>query len=115
VDHLPVEAALLAQTATVVAVRSGTVVGVAQGASPVGASLVAIRLEVSLVGIPLEVSPVGAVASMVAAAAIDNRWVGMGHLGNECNSTKKGIICGPLFFMFGRYEIQTRGIMYQNL
>ena len=66
------------------AVHSGTVVGVAQGASPVEASLVVIRLEVSLVGIPLEVSPVEAEAFMVAVAAIDNDWVSIRHSENEC-------------------------------
>lgn len=124
VDHLLVEAALLAQTAMGAAVHSGTVVGVAQRASPVEASLVAIRLEVSLggipsevspVGIPLEVSPLEAEAFMVAVAAIDNYWASIGHSENECNLMKKGISFDPLFFIFGRYEIQTRGIMYQNL
>ena len=66
------------------AVHSGTVVGLAQGASPVEASLVAIRLEVSLVGIPSEVSPVEAEAFMVAVAAIDNDWASIGHSENEC-------------------------------
>jgi hypothetical protein len=73
VDHLPAVAALLAQTAMGAAVHSGTVVGLAQGASPVEASPAAIRLEVSLVGIPLEVSPV------VAVAVVDNHWAGIVH------------------------------------
>ena len=69
-DHLPGEAALLAQTAMGAAVHSGTVVGVAQGASPG---------EASLVGIPLEVSLLEAEAFMVAVAAIDNDWASIGH------------------------------------
>ena len=93
VDHLLGEAASLAQTAMGAAVHSGTVVGVAQGASPVEASLVAIRLEVSLVGIPSEVSPVEAEAFMVAVAVIDNDWASIGHQENEWNlMTAKQIV-----------------------
>ena len=66
VDHLPAVAALLAQTAMGAAVHSGTVVGLAQGASPVEASPAAIRLAVSLVGAFME-----AEASTVVVAAID--------------------------------------------
>ena len=57
VDHLPTVAALLAQTAMGAAVHSSTVVGLAQGASPV---------EASPAAIPLEASPV------VAVAVVDN-------------------------------------------
>lgn len=65
VDHLPGVAAFPAQTVMAEAVHSGTVaVEVGREASPVVASLVAIRLEASLV-------------DMVAVAAVDNYWAGM--------------------------------------
>ncbi len=66
VDHLPGVAAFLAQTVMEEAVHSGTVVGVARGASPVAVSRVAIRLEVSRV-------------ATVAVAAVDNYRAGIGH------------------------------------
>ena len=79
VGRLPVEAASLAQIAMGAAAHSGTVVGVAQGASPGEASLVGIPLEVSPVAIPLEVSLLEAEAFMVAVAAIDDDWASIGH------------------------------------
>ncbi len=69
VGRLPEVAAFLAQTVMGAAVHSGAAVGVARGASPVVASLAAIRLEASP-GVALAEAEASLVAVVVGVAEV---------------------------------------------